>query len=229
MPIIEGGVSGNKAEVDAGFLALRSAPRPIDVGAGGAYITSFSSGLMTGASMAAAAPVMSLRWSSATLLCIIRKFEMKVFLPTSVTGAQEVGVEAFIARGFSASDSGGTAIVTSGNNCKKRTSHATSAFAVADIQMGGVAAITAGTRTLDSSPFATARFWELATGAAVQHNREQGQFNGLNPATYPIVLVSNGSTTSEGIVIQLGTAFTASGTMRLTVSIEWEELASYGT
>ena len=94
--------------------------------------------------------------------------------------------------------------------------------------MGNVAAITAGTRTLDSSPFAVGRFWELATGAAVQHNRETGAFNGLNPATYPIVLASNGTTTSEGIVVQLGTAFTASGTMRLTVSLEWEEVASYG-
>ncbi len=222
MAIIQGGVSGNQAEVDSAFSALRITERPLDVGAGGAYRTSVTSGLMTGASMAAGAPLYAHRWGSSTLFAVITKFSMAVVLPTSVTSAQEIGLDAFVARSFTGSDTGGTASTLTGNSMKKRTSHATTSFT--DIRIGTTAANSAGTRTPDASPFASIRFWELATGAAVPHIRASAVFDATNPGTYPIVHAQD-----EGIVVQNSLAFTASGTMRLTVEMEWYEIASYGT
>jgi hypothetical protein len=219
MAVIQGGTSGNQAEVDSAFSALRVTERPLDVGTGGAYRTSVTSGLMTGATMAAAAPLFSFRWGSTTLTALITRFEMKVVLPTSVTSAQEIGLDAFVARSFTASDSAGTSSTTTGNNMKKRTSHATSG--VTNIQIGGATALTAGTRTLDASPFMSLRFWELATGAAVPHIRASSLFDASNPGTYPLVFAQD-----EGIVVQNSIAFTASGTMRLTCEVEWYELTN---
>jgi len=145
---------------------------------------------------------------------------VQFFAPTAVTGAQEVGGSIDVARAFSAVDSGGTAITMTTNNMKKRTSHATSL--VNDIRIASVAQLTAGTRTLDAQALAAFRYWELATGAAVQHGRAGMTFDARNPGTYPLVLSNTGN--GEGFIVHNTVAYTTSGTQRWVVTVEWDEI-----
>lgn len=219
MAVLEGATSGNKAEVDANFNALRISERPNDIGAGGAYRMAMASGLMTGASFTAAIPVFAFRWGSTTKTCLLTLVEAKLVAITDVTAAQEVGLQAFIARAFTASDTGGTAATLTGNNFKKRTSHATTD--VTDIRIASATALAAGTRTVDAQPFLDARQWDLATAATVQHLILSMQFDARNPGTYPIVLKQD-----EGLEMQIPIALTASGSFRLVVALEWSELVT---
>src|SRR5207249_5323115 len=63
--------------------------------------------------------------------------------------------EAFRATGFTASDTGGTAVTPAAGKAKRRTSHADSALT--DLRQSSTATLSAGTRTLDTQPFATLR------------------------------------------------------------------------
>jgi hypothetical protein len=219
MAVIEGPVSGNKAEVDANFNAVRITERPMDVGSGGAYRMAMASGLMTGASLTAAIPVFAFRWGSTTKTAIVSYVYGALVATTDVTAAQEVGLQAFIARSFTASDTAGTAATLTGNSFKKRTSHATTA--VTDIRIGSTASLTAGTRTLDAQPFLDSRAWDLATAATVPHNVIPIEFDARNPGTYPIVFAQD-----EGFEMNLPIALTTSGTFRLFVAVEWFEVVT---
>lgn len=219
MAVLEGATSGNKAEVDGNFNALRVTERPMDVGSGGAYRMAMASGLMTGAGLTADIPVFAFRWGSTTKTCLVSYIYGALVATTDLTAAAEVGLNAFICRAFTASDTAGTAATLTGNSFKKRTSHATTA--VTDIRIGAATSLTAGTRTVDAQPFMESRAWDLATAATVPHNIIPITFDARNPGTYPIVFAQD-----EGFEMHLPVALTASGTFRLVVAVEWFELVT---
>jgi hypothetical protein len=191
----------------------------MDVGSGGAYKMAMASGLMTGASLTADIPIFAFRWGSTTKTAIVSYIFGALVATTDVTAAAEVGLNAFMCRSFTASDTGGTAATLTGNSFKKRTSHATTA--VTDIRIGSTASLTAGTRTVDAQPFLESRAWDLATAATVPHNIIPITFDARNPGTYPIVLAQD-----EGFEFHLPVALTASGTFRLVVGVEWIEVVT---
>jgi hypothetical protein len=218
MGVIEGGISGNVAEVDGAFAALHVTERPQSAkGQGGSYRIAATSGLVTGASLDATPdPIFSWRWGSSTKFCLVRYLDVQLVLPTSVTAAQEIGGDIIYARTFTASDSGGTALTLTGANAKKKTGHNTSA--VTDARIATTTDLTAGTRTLDSQPFAAFRDWELATAATVPHQLKRMTFDARNPGLYPIVLQQD-----TGFIVRNTLAMTASGTQRWVVTVEWDE------
>jgi hypothetical protein len=207
------GFSGVIDEVDATFRARRVTIRPpevlswISVGA--------SSGALTGA--AANSAVFSLR-NIGTNLLIVRRVGVGFITTTAFTTAQIVDYGLMVARSFTVSDSGGTAITITGNNCKHRTSLATPSSL--DCRISSTAALGAGTKTLDSNHLSQVGQWSGAAGAALQP--APNNLSSQDTGDYPVVLAQN-----EGINVMNLTAMGAAGVIKLYVNIEFAEATSY--
>lgn len=211
------GNSGVIAEVENNTRAIRITPRPIDVGALGSYALVGSTGIMA-ANLAAAAPIYSFRWGdSSGKVALIRTIRMDmVSLGTGFTAG--VGIfELVVARAFTASDTGGTALTPLTNINKRRTSFGSSL--ATDIRISSTATLSAGTRTLDTNPIATIRFGVSATVQATQLAQNiiwAPDFGG----EWPLVLAQN-----EGFIIRATVPGT--GTWTADVITEWSEVGSF--
>ena len=213
MAKIEDGVSSSiLAGVDTTFKALRTTLRPQEnlswnsIGA--------QSGSITG--IAANGAVFSLR-NIGTNNLIIRRVGCGVFIFTAFTTAQVVDFSLIVARSFTASDTGGTAIALTGNNCKHRTSLAT--VTNIDCRIATTAALTAGTKTLDTNTIGQTGGWSTGTANVIAPT-----LNNLfqhDPSDYPLVLATN-----EGINIQVLTAMGAAGVGRFYANIEFAEVTT---
>jgi hypothetical protein len=222
MAIIQSGASGSTLmSVDASFAAAHMTLRPPEQT--GSYQIAAISGAVTG--VGAGSPVFSMRWAPGTgALCLINSVTISAAVTTGFTAAQELEFGLFAARGFTVSDTGGTQQVISGNNQKMRTSMNTSLIASGgDMRISSTAALTAGTRTLDSQPMNANSFFSLAaTTSSAISNVNIPLFDRM-PGEYPITLANN-----EGIVINNILAMTAAGVIRLVVFVNWTEVATYG-
>ena len=201
----------NELKIDASHSAARNSIRPdealtwISVGA--------TSGLLTAA--AAAAPVFSLR-NIGTNLLVIRRVSVGFITTTAFTSAQGLAFNLFVARSFTASDTGGTAIAVTANQNKMRTSLATPTNL--DMRIATTGAVTAGTRVLDTVAIGVAGGAATGVGAAMSPQNLLQHDAG----DYPLVLAQN-----EGIVITNNLAMGAAGVINLHVNIEFAEMASY--
>jgi hypothetical protein len=212
---IAGGVSGVSLDVGTNTRAAKTAFMPPDVGTLGSYSKALNSAIMA-AGLAAAANVYSFRNSTANVYLVKRVLITMGGLATAFTAGQGT-FNMFAARTFTASDSTGTAGTLTGNNSKLRTSFAT--MGLADIRISTTAALTAGTRTLDTDPMASIT---LGIGAVIstiyiQPNTILWQ---APPGEQPLILAQN-----EGFVIQA--TVPATGTWSFGVQTVWDELASY--
>lgn len=210
------GPSGAIQEVETNTKAARFNLRPTDVGALGAFRAGSASGIMA-AGLAGASPIFSFR-GPATGICVIRRiaFEMGV-LGTAFTAGSGL-FNLFVARGFSASDTGGGALTMTTNNAKLRTGFATSG--VQDIRCSATATLSAGTRTKDAAPLHAINVPVPATTVStiLVPRREFGPGAG----EHPLQLAQN-----EGFVIEA--TVPATGTWCFSVNVEWEELAAFAT
>jgi len=238
MAIIKDGLAGTGLwSIQANTKAGRVEDRPIDVGALGAYQLSASSGTMA-AGIAGAAPVFSVRWGDATRTMILRRLGIMAQNAGTGFAAGTFLFELMVARSFTVSDSGQTALTPSGNLYKKRTSFGTSL--ITDMRISTTAALTAGTRTLDAQPMAVVRGAIQATATnQLLVGTGVGGYAGMTAAaigatsyggsrvldiwfpeignSWPLVFVQN-----EGIVIRA--TVPATGTWILTVEMEWAEI-----
>lgn len=174
-----------------------------------------SIGVSTGsiaATLAADSTLLSIRWGSTTRLMVPDIIRFGVTVNGVITTSVEMPLGLFIARSFTASDSGGTAITLTGNNNKFRTAFATSL--VTDARIASTAGLTAGTRTLDSQPFAVL---PVVTGTAIGVAQEMTTVY-LRGSLFPIVLAQD-----EGIVVRNTAAGPATGTFRVHVQMTWLE------
>ncbi|HEV7675088.1 MAG TPA: hypothetical protein VGQ12_11215 [Candidatus Angelobacter sp.] len=187
--------------------------------------------------LSAAAPLFSFRWGDATRIAIINHVKVQVIATVAATTAGQAERELIIARGFSASDTGGTAVTLTGNNQKMRTSQGTSL--VTDMRFFG-GTISAGTRTLDANPIASAVAWlplnmtgvdigcsgAGPTGAAWSCVSSSGYIDLLNTANgqdYPLVLAQN-----EGFIVRIGKdAMPAGATQQTYLTVQWCEANAY--
>ncbi len=192
----------------------------------------------TYAGLAAGTPLFSYRWGDATHLGIIQRVRVAVATTAaSTTNSGQAERELIVARGFTASDTGGTAVTLTGSNQKMRTSQGTSL--VTDMRFGTT--ITAGTRTLDANPIASAVAWlgvnftgldigcgggAAATAAAWTCAGGMGfvdLLNATNGQTYPLVLAQN-----EGFIIRVGKDTMPTGfTQQTYVEVDWCEVNAY--
>jgi hypothetical protein len=213
--MIRGKQAGSIVEVEALSGSLRITPKPIE--ALGSYAFQAITGTMA-AGLAANSPIFSFRWGNATNTALLRRIRIAMSsLGTGFTAG--VGkLEAFFARSFSASDSGGTAIALATNQAKKRTSFGSSL--VTDARISSTGTLTAGTRTLDTLPFVGVMLAvPVTTNFAILPTADLW-LPFMGDGNWPIVLAQN-----EGLVIQASVP--ATGTWQAQVSIYWDEIASF--
>jgi hypothetical protein len=205
------GNGGTTQEVDATFRAARVSLRPAEVI--GYYSVSGASGALTG--VAANGPVFSFRNTGSNLM-LIRRITMGFVVTTAFTAAQGLDYQLFRANSFTASDTGGTALFTAGQN--KHRNAFTNITSAPDIRISSTAALTAGTRTLETAGIGIAGGAAQALGAVMSPADILEQDSG----DYPLVLAQN-----EGFIIANGIAMAAGGVIRLQVSVEYAETAAY--
>jgi len=224
MAIIQSGVSGTTLmTVDPTYAAARVTTRPIE------QLGSYSVSLLTGAYTVAAAntPMFSMRFVAGSAgqaqIAIIQRIVLSIMPTTGFTTAQQVNYGAYVARSFSAVDSGGAAATLTGNNNKLRTSMTTTQLAATgDMRIATTGTLTAGTRTLDSQAFAVAAAFVPVTLVA-QPASQIILYENFNGDT-PIVLA-----TQEGIIINNLTLMGAAGVLSIGVTVEWTESATTST
>ena len=175
----------------------------------------YSAGVRTGdiaAPLAANSPLFSLRWTNTTRFFVLDQLRVAVAVSGVITTSVASSLELVIARSFTASDTGGTALTLTGDNNTFRTSFATSL--VGDARIATTAALSAGTRTLDSQAFAGVPF---ATGTAIGVPLELTTlYDRLS--LFPLVLDAD-----EGFIVRNGPAGPATGTFVVHVNLRWLE------
>lgn len=179
---------------------------------GADYSLAVASGALT--LVAAAGPVWSCRWTSATHVAVIKRMIVSSVIATAFGTAQDLAYGLYFARSYTAVDSGGTAATLTTNNGKHDTNYPT--MQMADIRISTTGAITAGTRTLD----AQALRLEGGTGAAALAvvNRYVWDF-GEDNGRQPLMLREQ-----EGLVLANEVLMGASGVVTLRVTLEWAEV-----
>lgn len=203
MVIADDSVAGALAKVDTTFDALRVTQRPLEI------LGSYSvAGTVAYAATTVNGIIGAFRWGDATRLAIIRRVRVGV-MATAVTTAGLVERQLIVARSWSASDTGGTALTPS----KKRASFGASLLT--DVRVGGF--LTAGTRTLDASPHKSVVGWMSAVGQVIPWQI----LYEARDSEYPLVLVQN-----EGFEIRLGAAESAS-TRQTFFDVDWDEVTAF--
>ena len=225
MAIQTQGFGGTVAEVETNTRAIRTILRPTDIGAQGAFRKAMrNSGALTSlaAGLTAGATIFTFRWAPATtsLLALIKRVQMSATIGLTAFAAGIGQFEGYVARTFSANDTGGITGTVTTNNAKLRTAFATTANATGQIQIANTGQVTAGTRTLDTDPFFTHTFG-ISTVTCTQVLLPTTMYE-QTPTLWPLILA-----TQEGFVIN-GT-MPATGTWNFTVSVDWEEVSSFGS
>lgn len=183
----------------------------------GSYSKTLTSGTI-GAGIAANAPVFSFRYGGSGF-AVIKEINIEVVNAGTAFTAGVGRLDVFSARAFTASDSGGTAGTLTGNNGKLRTSLGTTG--VSDIRIASTAALTPGTRTLDTNSIANIVMAVPATTTNYQMAGPNEVVYGRNQAgDYPMVLATN-----EGFVMQAN--MPATGTWTFSVTVQWDEYAAF--
>lgn len=180
-------------------------------GGGGHFAIEAESGALAG--VAANASVFSFRWVNAYLVAAITKLSMWWVTTTAFTVAQLLNHGVFIARSFTVADSVGTDVTPLAGQQMKRTSMKDSL--ASKILIATTAALTAGTRTLDTQPIAGIGAWSGAQGNALERTVLLDNIG----ERYPVVLAAN-----EGLVIINKTLMGAAGVIKLGVEMEWAEI-----
>lgn len=187
------------------------------------YSLGYQSGVMA-AGLAAAAPIYSFRWATVGQLCVVRSIRFSAGGITAFT-AGAVFVDLITARAWSANDTGGGAVAwTNTASNRRRGTFADSGFATAgEIRASATAALSAGTRTLDTNPLSTVASSTTATAGdfIVPQTELLPQYNGA----YPMVLSAAAAATAQGFVIRA--TVPATGTWSFAVAVHWEEYGEF--
>lgn len=216
------------AEVEQNTNAIRTTVRPEDYGSLGIFHLGANNGTtgMT-AGLGAASPIFSFCYRTTNVVLVKRVlFEMGSLTGFAAGSAQ---FNMFAARSFTAPDSGGTNLVpvSADNRNKLRTSmfggsgssNFTTTPANYGVNISTTAALTVGTRTLDTNALGSISV-SVPTTANFQIVPPKTTLFDQRVAEYPLVCAQN-----EGFVIQATVPIT--GTWVFSVQITWLELASY--
>jgi hypothetical protein len=212
--------------VDDVHFAQRVSQRPMHLGANGAaFKMAVNSGIMA-AGLAANSEIFQMRWTHATFKMLLRRLDISAWRASATAfAAGQLVFRATHARSWSADGGAGTPIVMStANTNKKRTDFNLSKFSDTGIRRSDTAALTAGTKTLDTNDFGVVGGFTGATAPAagvdvapalidprcVLYQRESGD-------EYPVLYETN-----EGFAIRA--TVPATGTWHFGINIEWAEL-----
>jgi hypothetical protein len=232
------GATGSVVEAGA-FAAkgLHSIAKPQDYGALGHYAMVLQTGTIA-AGMAALGELVQMRWVDATRFCLIQEIQVLEFRVTTAFTAGRFLFDACIARSWSADGTGGNQVTVTGDQGQLRTNMGASLFSTG-FRLATTAALGAGTKTLDTNPFG-ATFGNVgAVGAKtiipqsmVVTTAEAAAGPGvvlwkcdIASGEHPIVLASNGGSTSDGIAIRA--TVPATGTWQASFLVKWAEVAAF--
>src|SRR3954468_3466400 len=153
---IAGNTIGNLLEIEAATHAARVTLRPEDYGALGIYSLAQSNGAtQMSAGIAAGSTIFSYRWGNAANLALIKRVGFSAANGATAFAAGNATFLLQAARSFSANDTGGTAIVPTGNQNKLRPSGMGTSL-LTDARIASTVALGVGTRTLDANPLKAA-------------------------------------------------------------------------
>jgi len=193
---------------------------------GAAYALAVKSGIMA-AGIGANAEIFQMRWTNgAGFKMLLRSIVVNIYRASATAFASGTfNVTATHARAWSADGGAGVAVVMSTNNTnKKRTDFNLSKFSDTGIRRSDTAALTAGTKVLDTNEFAQIGGY---TGAVAPAATVEVAPSIIAPGTYlwqrnthdeyPVLYEQN-----EGLVIRV--TVPATGTWGYTLGVEWNEL-----
>jgi hypothetical protein len=195
--------------------------RPLNHIVSGKILGHYRRNLKTGGTtgLAADAPITSFRWTDPNSYAVLLSVMASASISTAFTASQLVDLEVFRATGFIVADSGGTSSTPFGSNQKNRTSNMGPSL-LNDLRVATNAALTAGTRTLDTAGFGHAVFY---------HNNAAGNADGPREAyawrtfgQHPIVFAVN-----EGFICTVPTAQGATGVVKYYITVEWAEVSLF--
>lgn len=220
MAVIESGASTTLLTVEANQLAARVTQRPLDIGALGSYSLAMDNGLtVMPAGAQTNAEFFQFRWAHATSKCVLRS--IKVDLGSVIAfAAGKLVVSATRVSSFTAvgSGTGSTNPTLASGHGKKVAGHATSLIPNADIVMAGTAMLSAGTKTIEGSHFASIASSVPTTIGPIVNNQYLWQRDSGDE--WPFVFGQN-----EGFILRL--TCPATGTYYLGVDVEWAEVTAY--
>jgi hypothetical protein len=215
---IAGNTIGNILEVEAATKAARVTLRPEDYGSLGIYSLAPSNGAtQMAAGLAAASPIFSFRWGNSANLALVKRVVFSAGCAGTAFAAGVAKFDLIVARGFTASDTGGTSVLPSGNQNKLRTSGMGTTL-LTDARISATATLSAGTRTLDANALASIVAGVPNTAGATLVS-PFAMFD-QRPGEHPLVLAQN-----EGFVIQA--TVPATGVWFFAVKVDWVEIATY--
>lgn len=199
------------------YRAVKVQQMPLDYGSLGSYRKSLISGTMA-AGLVANSEIFQFRWSDATRLCVVHKIILDGLGGSGTAFAAGFGkVDLVPARSWTADGSGGTSATLTGNNAKMRTAMGTTLLGAARI--ASTAALTAGTKTLDTDAIGQYTF-TVGTAASVQYAANIPLLGEDIGPTPPLVLAQN-----EGFVLRA--TVPATGTWQFGVTVIWSEVTAY--
>lgn len=225
MAVIQGGTSAALAETGAAAAkGLHVISKPQDAGALGHYAFAGVTGAIA-AAMAANGELLQFRWSDATRFAVIHEITCTGMRATTAFAAGAIDIKATIARSWSASGSGGTAISLTGDLGQLRTSFGASL--VGDMRISSTGALTAGTKTLDTYDIGfisthSSSGWSSATpiiGAIFLPTTTLFKAD-IASGEHPIVLAQN-----EGFVIRA--TVPATGVWNASFIVKWSEVTAF--
>ena len=199
----------------------------------GHYRTAAISGLMTG--VAANAPIFAARYvpTNPNYRAVLQRLRLQFAIVTPFTAAQEVYIAAYKVHGWSAADTGGSALVLTAPNAMLND--------IADIapsmtiNVSTTGALTPGTRTVDANPFLVALGAQIFTASStttqaapfaeeyVLNSDQQYPFNMQGNAALPQNSGGGNAYGPEGIIVQNAILLGAAGTVRFSAEMEWVE------
>lgn len=196
----------------------------------GSYRLCTSTGAVTlvAARTATAGFLFTMRNPSTTTAVYLKRVAAKFTLTTAYGTAQETGCDLIIARSYTASATGGTAIdvgSTVANTGNLAASFSTSVITANCTRVATTDAFTAGTQTLDANPISILSGWSAAIGDTVPdvssgNSERAGVLWDYRDSSHgmPIKLVQD-----EGIVIRNLVLMGATGVGRWDFIVEWDE------
>jgi hypothetical protein len=212
-------------QVDPTHSASRVSLKPLEYaevgkpGIGGHYFVDGASGALTG--VGANGPIFSFRWSDTKYLAVLKRVSMVYYITTAYTTAQMNDFELICATGFTASDTGGTALTP----VRKRV-NLMSASVATDVRISSTAALGGGTRTLDAAGL---RFVAdgpanvaIPTATLAVPRQELLLYDNKEFGVHPKVFGKD-----EGFLVRAVTAMGAVGVIKAYVMAEWAEVAQY--
>lgn len=200
----------------------------------GTYRLAVSTGAVTviAARTATAGHLFAFRWSSSsTTLCRLRYVGAKFILTTAYGTAQETGIDMIVARSYTASHTGATAVdngSTVADTGKALKHFDTSLAGVAGLcRVADTGALTAGTHTFDANPFSIMSGWSGAIGDTVPMasslgGNRMGALYDARPPTGPANPLYFKQ--DEGFVLRNLILMGAIGVGRWDFQVEWDEV-----